>query len=117
MPVIVNVTYKDGTEELLRLPAEIWKRNTKNVSRLIFTDKELASLELDPFWETADTNPHNNTWPREVIRDTFKLYKTPDGKSPMKRAKEKAEKAKKDAEKESDKKDIEPKPAKSEEST
>ena len=116
MPVIVNVRYTDGTEELLRLPAEIWKRNTKEVSRLIFTNKELASLELDPHWETADVNPDNNAWPRKVIRETFQLYKTPDGKSPMKKVRDKEKEAAEEAKKEKDE-NSEPQKEKSEENT
>ncbi|MEN8697065.1 MAG: M1 family metallopeptidase [Bacteroidia bacterium] len=66
MPVIFKVEYEDGTEEEIRLPAEIWKMQNEQleetVSKVLITDKPVAKIILDPNLETADTDTSNNTW-------------------------------------------------------
>ena len=39
MPILLELTYEDGTKEERYIPAEIWRRNHKNVQKLIVTDK------------------------------------------------------------------------------
>ena len=48
------------------------------MSKLIITDKdkELASVTVDPFWETADTDVHNNHYPRQIIPSRIEAYKS-----------------------------------------
>jgi hypothetical protein len=60
MPVILQMDYTDGTTEELRIPAEIWRLNNSDVSKLIVTKKEIRSITLDPHLETADVNVENN---------------------------------------------------------
>ena len=55
MPIILRVHYTDNTSETMKIPAEIWRSNSQNVSKLLITDKEIVRLELDPQQETADT--------------------------------------------------------------
>jgi DNA polymerase III delta prime subunit len=38
-------------------------------------DKEIKSLRLDPFLETADTDLNNNTWPKELQPTKYQLFK------------------------------------------
>jgi len=68
MPVILEITYADGSKEELRIPAEIWRYNDKNISKLIATAKEIASITLDPHLETADADLTNNSFPRRPVR-------------------------------------------------
>ena len=75
MPIILNFTFKDGTTEEVRIPAEIWRTNDKNVSKVFFFKKELASIEMDPWLETADVNLNDNNWPRKTQLSKFKLFK------------------------------------------
>jgi hypothetical protein len=51
MPLIIQFTYMDGTTEVVRIPAEIWKRDELQVSKVFIMDKEVSSLRLDPFLE------------------------------------------------------------------
>ena len=78
MPIILELTYADGSTDIMRIPAEIWRRTPKAVSKLIITDKdkELASVTVDPFWETADTDVHNNHYPRQIIPSRIEAYKS-----------------------------------------
>ena len=76
MPIIIEMSYVDGSTEMLRIPAEIWRRTPKAVSKLIVTDKEIASITVDPRWETADVDTHNNHYPRKIIKSRIESYKS-----------------------------------------
>jgi hypothetical protein len=76
MPVIVEVNYKDGTKQIERFPAEIWRMNHKEIAKLIVTEKEVSSFRLDPNLETADVETNNNTFPRSVSSNSFEQMKS-----------------------------------------
>ena len=76
MPILLDVTYADGTTEHVRIPAEIWRRNATKVSKLLIRDKEITSIVIDPKWETADVDVNNNYWPARPIKSRFELYKS-----------------------------------------
>ena len=86
MPVILHVTYEDGSTEMVRLPAEIWKHDHRRVSTLLIRDKEIARVQVDPFMETADTDLANNTYPPEIDVQRFGLTKSRPGRNDMQRA-------------------------------
>ncbi|MEM9706861.1 MAG: M1 family aminopeptidase, partial [Pseudomonadota bacterium] len=75
MPLILDVAYTDGANEEMRIPAEIWRRNARRVSKLIITDKEIKEVTLDPYLETADTNLDNNHFPRKIMPSRVEAYK------------------------------------------
>lgn len=75
MPLIIEFTFVDGTTEVRRIPAEIWRIYEEKVSKVFIFDKEVKSFRLDPFLETADTDLNNNTWPREMQATRYQLYK------------------------------------------
>ena len=97
MPLILQFTFTDGSKEVIRIPAEIWKMNHKNVSKVFFFEKELAGIELDPFLETADVDLSNNNWPPKMQPSKFELYERKAynwggyGENPMQRAKKNEE--------------------------
>ena len=96
MPVILEFEYSDGSKEVNRIPAEIWKMNDKEVSKVFFSEKELVRVVLDPFLETADIDRNNNYWPPKQEPTRFELFKrrSYDRENPMQRAKRAAEKGK-----------------------
>ena len=71
MPIIVELTYEDGTTETQKFPAQIWRMNDKEVSRTFATDKAITKIVIDPNLETADIDVTNNTWPKEEIKSKF----------------------------------------------
>jgi hypothetical protein len=77
MPIILELTFADGTTQNQYIPAEIWRRTPKAVSKLIITDKdqELVSVSVDPRWETADVDVSNNDYPRKIIPSRIEAYK------------------------------------------
>ncbi len=97
MPILLEFEYVDGSKEVVRIPAEIWKRNDKQVSKLFITEKELVRITLDPFLETADVDRNNNYWPPRVEPTRFQLYKQREynRENLMQRAKRAEEKEKK----------------------
>ena len=62
MPIIIEWTYKDGTKEIDRIPAQVWRLNENRVAKTFMKDKEVASIKLDPLKETADIDEGNNSW-------------------------------------------------------
>jgi hypothetical protein len=60
---------------MMRIPAEIWRYNHTEVSKLIMTAKEIRSISLDPRLETADVDMANNSFPRRPVKSRFQLFK------------------------------------------
>ena len=77
MPILLELEFADGTKQNMRIPAEIWRRTPKQVSKLVVTDKnkELVSVAVDPRWETADVDVENNYYPRRIIPSRIEAYK------------------------------------------
>lgn len=76
MPIIVEWTFKDGTKEIERIPAQIWRKNENQVVKVFKKNKEVASIHLDPLRETADIDVSNNQWPIKEIPSKFEVYKS-----------------------------------------
>ena len=75
MPLIIEVTFADGSTKVERMPAEIWRIEELKVSKVFVYDQAVVSFKLDPFLETADTDLDNNTWPRVMQATRYQLYK------------------------------------------
>lgn len=75
MPLIFKFTYVDGSEEIRKLPAEIWRMSGKTITKVFITEKEVASIALDPYMEIADVDMSNNNWPPVQQPTRFELFK------------------------------------------
>lgn len=64
MPLIVEFTFEDGTKQVERIPAQVWRLNENKVVKLFVTTKKATGIKLDPYRETADIDENNNTWPK-----------------------------------------------------
>jgi hypothetical protein len=64
MPVIIEWTYKDGTKEIEKLPAEVWRANEATFAKVFAKDKEVVNVVIDPNLETSDVNTVDNVFPR-----------------------------------------------------
>jgi hypothetical protein len=76
MPIIIEWTYKDGTKEVERIPAQIWRKNEGHVTKVFVKEKEVASIRLDPMRETADIDETNNSWPKVEEQSKFQFFKS-----------------------------------------
>ena len=97
MPLIIEFTFKDDSKVIKKIPAEIWRYNTDEISKVFAFEKEVKKVALDPFRETADTEIENNIFPRQYIPTRFEMYKSRNsgrrsryrGSNPMQEAKKK----------------------------
>lgn len=75
MPVIIEWTFTDGSKEIERLPAEIWRINETKITKVFIKDKEVANIVIDPYKEVADINPTDNVFPKKVEEKKFDEFK------------------------------------------
>jgi hypothetical protein len=75
MPVIIEWTYKDGSKELEKIPAEIWRINERQVTKVFVKDKEVAAVMIDPDLETADINIEDNIFPKAKQPSRFDEFR------------------------------------------
>ncbi|GAB3005926.1 M1 family metallopeptidase [Niabella terrae] len=74
MPIIIEWTFKDGSRQTDRIPAQIWRHNENQVKKLFIKNKEVASIQLDPLKETADIDVTNNSWNTIPAATRFKAF-------------------------------------------
>ncbi len=75
MPVIIEWTYNDGTKEIEKIPAEIWRNNEKTVTKVFVKEKEVTNIVIDPKKETSDINEDDNVFPRVARESKFDQLK------------------------------------------
>ncbi len=75
MPIILAISYDDGSEEEIRIPAEIWRRDPGTATKLLMRNKLISSIVVDPHWETADVDIENNYFPRRVVPSRLEVFK------------------------------------------
>jgi hypothetical protein len=75
MPVIFEFTFEDGTKQIERIPAEIWKMSEASASKVFRFGKKVTNIALDPLLETADVELNNNFWPTRNVPSQFELFK------------------------------------------
>jgi hypothetical protein len=75
MPIIVSLEYTDGTNDVYRIPAEIWRYGDMKVTKVFRSQKDLQQVVLDPFLETADIDTNNNVFPEKQNISRFELFK------------------------------------------
>lgn len=90
MPIIIEWTFEDGSKDLDRISAHIWRKNENKVTRVFVKSKTVKAIKLDPMRETADINEANNSWPSMISPSKFQLFKSKSvprqsGNNPMQR--------------------------------
>jgi len=85
MPVPLKLVFASGEEQLVRLPAELWRSNPRVISRLLVTDEPVVRVEVDPLLEIADADRSNNIFPQEIDQQRFKIRPDSDRSNPMQR--------------------------------
>ena len=75
MPIIIEWTYADGSKEVERLPAEIWRQDEETVTKVFAKEKQVTNIVIDPFKETADVNVGDNMFPRKKVDSKFDQFK------------------------------------------
>jgi hypothetical protein len=92
MPIILEWTFVDGSTQIERIPAEIWRKDENQFRKVFVKDKMVKAVRLDPFRETADIDESNNNWPVKQVPTRFQVFKAhreEAGLNPMQKAKDK----------------------------
>ncbi len=93
MPVILEWTFMDGTQQVETVPVEVWRKNEDKFNKVFVKNKVVKSVKLDPYRETADTDESNNSWPIEATEPSrfqvYKKHKYDDKLNPMQKAAQK----------------------------
>jgi len=74
MPIIVELTFEDGTTEIHNFPVQIWRKNNQTASRVFATEKPVKKITVDPKLQTADIDVSNNTWPKTAVQSKFDQF-------------------------------------------
>lgn len=74
-PVIIEWTFKDGTKEIEKIPAEIWRVNENEVKKVFMKDKEVTNVVIDPDGATGDVNLSDNVFPKKPAESKFDQLK------------------------------------------
>jgi hypothetical protein len=74
-PLVIEWTYKDGSKEIERIPAEVWRINENEITKVFVKDKEVVNIVLDPNFELADVEMSNNVFPKKVTPSRFDQFK------------------------------------------
>ncbi len=85
MPIIIEMEFEDGTKETRKFPAEIWKGDNEEISKIVYSKKKVKQFSIDPYREMADTEEFNNNFPRKTTPTRFEIYKykSKDKENPM----------------------------------
>ncbi len=75
-PLPLTLNYANGETEDIMIPAEIWRRNSRSVTKLIIRNSPIASVELDRHHQTADADYNNNSFPPIITPSRLELYKS-----------------------------------------
>ncbi|HNB32112.1 MAG TPA: M1 family metallopeptidase [Saprospiraceae bacterium] len=76
MPLILMWYYQDGTQELEHIHPYVWRQNEKQLVKTFIKHKEVKSITLDPYRETADIDESNNVWNQTSPMTKFELFKS-----------------------------------------
>ena len=74
MPLVLRFTLEDGTEEVKRIPAEVWLKNEDEFTKWFNFTQPVVQITLDPFLEMADTDRSDNYWPAKQEPSKFDVY-------------------------------------------
>ena len=75
MPLTIEWIFTDGTKEIDKLPAQIWRRNEYEITKTFIKAKEVKTVNLDPNFEFADTDMENNSFPKTESPSEFDRFK------------------------------------------
>ena len=75
MPLVIEWTYKDGSKEIEKIPAEVWRINEEQITKVFIKEKEVATMVLDPSQDLADVDTDNNSFPKKPAESKFDTFK------------------------------------------
>lgn len=90
MPLIVGWEFEDGSTEVDRISAYVWRKNEYQITKSFVKGKKALRIQIDPMRETADIDEDNNSWPTTLKYNRFEVFKQKEMESvdrnPMQRS-------------------------------
>lgn len=80
MPLVLAFKFEDSETIVERIPAEIWRYNSNEVTKIFAFDKQVKEIVLDPFRELVDSDYSNNSISAPTAFETIEFLtqiKTP----------------------------------------
>lgn len=74
-PIVIEWTFADGTKEVEKIPAEIWRINENEVKKVFLKEKEVTNIVIDPKNDTGDGNLADNAFPKKPVENKFDQLK------------------------------------------
>lgn len=74
-PIVIEWTFKDGSKEIETIPAEIWRINESEITKVFVKDKEVVNVVVDPNSQIADVDAKNNVFPKRPVDSKFDQFK------------------------------------------
>jgi hypothetical protein len=74
-PLPLTLRFADGSTRDVTLPAEIWRYDAEQVTKLFIEKQRVVSIELDRRHLTADVDRNNNVFPRQISQSRVELFK------------------------------------------
>jgi len=74
-PLVLEWTFADGSKEIERIPAEVWRKNENEITKVFVKEKQVVNLRFDPMHELADTKVDNDNYPRVDEKSRFEKFK------------------------------------------
>ena len=62
MPIHLKVTFEDGSDDFMAIPADVWRNNELTFTKGFFSSKKVIKVELDPLAAFADVDLTDNLW-------------------------------------------------------
>lgn len=87
-PLPLKLTFEDGRTKMRRIPAEVWRKDSREIDIFLDLKSPLRSIEFDPYQETADVDRSDNLFPQQIIDDGFfelQVWDRGIGPNPMQR--------------------------------
>lgn len=75
MPLIVGWEFEDGSTEVDRISAYVWRKNEYQITKSFVKKKKAVRIQIDPMRETADIDEDNNSWPATLKYNRFEVFK------------------------------------------
>ena len=69
-PLPLRLTFDDGTQEHVYIPADVWRKSTGSIEKIFVRTKVIREVAFDPYRETLDTDLSNNAFP-QTIQDGY----------------------------------------------
>jgi hypothetical protein len=69
-PVIIEWTYSDGSKEVEKIPAEIWRVNENEVKKVFMKEKEVTNVVIDPNQDSGESNLSDNVFPKKASTES-----------------------------------------------